>query len=730
MGARRLTIGFLISYLTEDYAAELWRGLVKAAEKRGVDLLAIDGGAIEDPYEIHRQKATLYAVIRNVTFDGIVVAAGSIGNFADDTRMEGFLQSLPRVPQILIGKPVGNRPCVLVDNRAGMREMVSHLIEEHDRKRISFIAGAATNPEAMERLAGYREALEGHGVPYDPTLVYHGDFNRIHGARAVQTFLTQPGSPPDAVVASTDYNAISAIEELGRKGIAVPQAVAVTGFDDIRDCVSTHPTVTTAGQPYDAIGEAALDLVVDAIHGVAGRTVVLPTRTILRSSCGCAMRRSSAETSAEEPELVARLRHVMLQCMSTGSRQPLLDVLDAALREEQSLFPSFGHWFDILHGLFGNERRATPEVSAAHHVAAADLYAYSLDYLGKKVEELQKANAVRVRDMYVILNQFYERSSFTFDRTGFAGDLDDTLPRIGVTSFLMCLYQENTERVRVEHLFSVDVAPGLAVGAVGAPELIIDAFLDSCRERGMPGSLILLPLFHRSEDLGFVICRVSVPDGALYESLVSQISNAIKGASLVSAVRSHSEELERKVAQRSAELKTALEELEHANRRLEVLSVRDELTSLCNRRGFLAGSRQYFDLVRARGGEFLLFYFDIDGLKEINDSFGHLNGDDALRNMSWLLAKAFRQTDILGRMGGDEFVVLAVDMKPGQEQVVRKRLAAIVDDFNATAGKPYVLSYSTGCAAWQPSLYGGLEEIMDAADRRLYAEKRNKKAGG
>ena len=730
MGARRLTIGFLVSYLTEDYAAELWRGLVKAAERRGVDLLAIDGGAIEDPYEIHRQKATLYSVIRNVNFDGIIVAAGSIGNFADDARMEAFLRSLPPVPQILVGKPVGNRPCVLVDNRAGMRDMVSHLIEEHGRKRISFIAGASTNSEAMERFAGYREALEGHGVPYDPALVYHGDFSRIHGARAVQTFLAQPGPQPDAVVASTDYNAISAIEELGRRGIAVPQAVAVTGFDDIRDCVSTHPTVTTAGQPYDAIGEAALDLARDAIQGVAGRTVMLPTRTILRSSCGCAILRSGAETLAEEPVLVSRLRHVAQQCMSTGSSRPFLDVLDAALKEETGLFPSFGHWFDVLRGLFDDERRETSEKAVSCRVTAAGLYAYSLDYLGKKVEELQKANAVRVRDMYVILNQFYERSAFTFDRTASASDLDDTLPRIGVTSFLMCLYQENTERVRVEHLFSVEAAPGLAAGAVGAPELIIDAFLASCKKGGLPGSLILLPLFHRSEDLGFVICRVSVPDGALYESLVSQISNAIKGAALVSAVRSHSEELERKVAQRSAELKTALEELEHANRRLEALSVRDELTGLCNRRGFLAGSHQYFELAKRRGGEFLLFYADIDRLKEINDSFGHLNGDDALRNMSWLLTKAFRQTDILGRMGGDEFVVLAVDMKPEQEHVVRKRLSAIVDDFNATSGKPYVLAYSMGCAAWQPSSYGSLEEIMAEADRRLYAEKRNKKAAG
>jgi diguanylate cyclase (GGDEF)-like protein len=730
MGGHRLTIGFLVSYLTEDYAAELWRGLVKAAEERGVDLLAIDGGAIEDPYEIHRQKATLYSVIRNVTLDGIIVAAGSIGNFADDARMEEFLQSLPRVPQILIGKPVGNRACVLVDNRAGMRELVSHLLDAHGRTRISFIAGVSTNPEAMERLAGYREALEGHGVPYDPTLVYHGDFTRFHGARAVQTLFAQPGPQPDAVAASTDYNAISAIDELGRRGIAVPQTVAVTGFDDIRDCVSTHPTVTTVGQPYDAIGAAALDLVRDAVQGLGGRTVLLPTRTILRASCGCAIPHSGAETQAEDPALVSRLRDVMQQCIATGKRQPFLDVLDAALKEDKGLFPSFGHWFDVLQKLFAGAHGDVPEPATSGRVAAAGLYTYALEYLSKKVEELQKANAVRVRDMYITLNQFYERSSFTFDRAALSGDLAETLPRLGVTSFLMCLYQGTTEQVRVEQVFSLDAAAGLAAGAVGAPGRIIDTFLAS-RERGdMPGSLILLPLFHRSEDLGFIICRVSVPDGALYESLVSQISNAIKGAALVSAVRSHSEELERKVAQRSAELKTALEELERANRRLEAISIRDELTGLSNRRGFLAGGRQHFDLARSRARDFLLFYFDIDGLKAINDSFGHLNGDEALRDMSALLTKAFRQTDILARMGGDEFVVLAIDMKPDQEHVVRRRLAAIVSDFNATSGKPYVLAYSMGCAARQASSYGSLEEMMDEADRHLYAEKRDKKAAG
>jgi diguanylate cyclase (GGDEF)-like protein len=120
----------------------------------------------------------------------------------------------------------------------------------------------------------------------------------------------------------------------------------------------------------------------------------------------------------------------------------------------------------------------------------------------------------------------------------------------------------------------------------------------------------------------------------------------------------------------------------------------------------------------------------MDGLKEINDSHGHLSGDDALRSMSWLLTKVFRQTDILARLGGDEFIALAIDMKPDQEFVVRERLAEVVNEFNATSGKPYALAYSMGCAAWNPSRYGSLDEMMAEADRRLYEEKKSKKATG
>jgi diguanylate cyclase (GGDEF)-like protein len=729
MSSRRLTIGFLISYLTEDYEAAIWRGLVKAAEKRGVDLLAVDGGAIDNPYEIHRQKATVYSLICDVSLDGIIVAAGAIGNFADERRMETFLRSLPRVPQILIGKTVGSRPAILVDNGTGMRQAVSHLIEAHGRRRIAFIAGPSTNLEAVQRYQAYREALESHDIDYDPNLVYAGDFDPGDGIRGVEAIWGRPGAKPDALAASTDYIAISAMEELARRGISVPRTVAVTGFDDIEDCVNTQPTVTTVRQPYDAIGEAAIDLVLKAVQGNGHEeTVTLPTRMLVRASCGCMIPPVVSETGDEDLGRLSRLRNAIERSVESGEGAPFLETLEAVLREEKGLFPSFGHWFDLLKWLFDSLLEGLSDRTSRRRHMLMGLHAFGLEYLGRKAEELQKANAVHVRDTYIVLNQFYEKSSFTFDPAVFSGDLDEALPRIGITSFLMCLYQDSLERARIEHIYSVPLPIVLTPGACGTPAQLIDSFLASWKRGPDAGSLILLPLYHRSEDLGFILCRAAIPDGALYESLLSQLSNAIKGTALMNEVHSHSRELERKVQERSGELKTALEELERANRRLESISVLDELTGLYNRRGFLACGRQHIDLTKRREGDFILFFVDMDGLKDINDSFGHASGDEALRDMSWLLSKVFRQTDVLARLGGDEFIVLAVDMKPDQEHVVRERLASIVSEFNATSGKPYRLAFSMGCAPWDPARYACLEEMMAEADRQLYEEKKAKKA--
>ncbi len=160
---------------------------------------------------------------------------------------------------------------------------------------------------------------------------------------------------------------------------------------------------------------------------------------------------------------------------------------------------------------------------------------------------------------------------------------------------------------------------------------------------------------------------------------------------------------------------------------LRALSLIDELTGLYNRRGFLTLAQQQLKLARRGHRELLLLFIDMDDFKEINDTFGHGEGDTALRRTSDILRRTFRDSDILGRVGGDEFVVLATDSGATTTEAIMLRLRRELQERNANDGFPYRLSFSVGIARFDPDAPPSLEELMAAADSMLYEQKRFKR---
>jgi two-component system, cell cycle response regulator len=158
---------------------------------------------------------------------------------------------------------------------------------------------------------------------------------------------------------------------------------------------------------------------------------------------------------------------------------------------------------------------------------------------------------------------------------------------------------------------------------------------------------------------------------------------------------------------------------------LQNLSLIDDLTGLHNRRGFLALAEQHLRMIQRKGAA-LLIYLDLDDLKLINDSYGHLEGNRALIVTANVLRACFRQSDILARLGGDEFCVLMTDAGQDSAQQVRKRLQQRVDFINALSSWKFRLSLSVGIAdvpvVHQPSL----DQLLRIADKHMYEEKRNK----
>jgi len=160
---------------------------------------------------------------------------------------------------------------------------------------------------------------------------------------------------------------------------------------------------------------------------------------------------------------------------------------------------------------------------------------------------------------------------------------------------------------------------------------------------------------------------------------------------------------------------------------LQSLAVRDELTGLYNRRGFLTLVDQQIKSANRNGLNFILCLADLDGMKQINDQHGHGEGDQALKTTADILTECFRTSDIVARIGGDEFAIGAVEEPGGGAAVLQRRLGDALKKANAGNHRPYQISCSFGMARLEPQDSTTLENLMARADSALYDQKRNKK---
>lgn len=161
---------------------------------------------------------------------------------------------------------------------------------------------------------------------------------------------------------------------------------------------------------------------------------------------------------------------------------------------------------------------------------------------------------------------------------------------------------------------------------------------------------------------------------------------------------------------------------------LESLSIQDDLTGLHNRRGFLVLAEQQLKNARRNRSPFLVLFIDLDGLKHVNDTYGHAEGNRALVEAANVLRDCFRQSDVLARLGGDEFVALTITSATSDEQTVRERLNAALAQVNAKPDRAYPLGFSVGILSCPPDEMTPVETLLERADALMYEEKRKKRS--
>ena len=224
------------------------------------------------------ERRMMSQILDNDLLDGVIVSSMAVGDPIVSALIDSSLSF------VLIGRYPEERVVhyVDVDNRACAMQIVQHLIAS-DRRRIGVITGPQDMMVSLDRLEGYKRALQEAGLEIDECLIMDGNFTDIGAEKCTEALLERE---VDAIFASSDLMAVGALRVLKQKGVRVPETVAVVGFDDAPFAETTDPPLTTIRQPTAQLGSTAVEMLIKLVEGSEPipAQVILPAEMVVRAS--------------------------------------------------------------------------------------------------------------------------------------------------------------------------------------------------------------------------------------------------------------------------------------------------------------------------------------------------------------------------------------------------------------------------------------------------------------
>lgn len=743
---KRKKIGVLIDCLHESYQSTIWNGIANRAHELNVNLISYVATSQDRTSHFHVHYNIIRDFVSKSDIDGLIVFSGPISEHHGAEFAESYLEHFSHIPTICISAPVGDLPSVVVDNQKGIVDLVDHFVQVHALYKIAFLTGPAGHSEADERLEAYKMGLKRNKIPYRDELVIEGDFSKQCGNQAVVS-LVEKDIAFDAIMSVNDKAAFGIIEELKRYKKHIPTEVAVTGFDDVTEASLSLPALTTVRQPLWEMGMTAIDNLLLQINGESfEKCTQLSAIPEYRRSCGCfadVIRASNAimkqgprqsKQDIVEAIYVNAMPYFQFDHPSCPSEKKLKsylsDLVDSLIWDVNKAYIQeiFLNELDML--LFKFEEY-TDNVSLMN-VIVTNILGY-LSSIFRTAEQLASATTilqqghtlVREHRLNSAQTSFLEDTLFqlmiretsqsmitTFEQRKLLQAISSSFPELNINSLVFAVYEKRedatlltTENWQFPHRSRLLLGYDKKREVINYPRgnnifLSKDLYPQGMYEDGTAGTFVFMPLFFEDEHLGYALFEYA-PGSPLfmYEELRLHMSSALKSSFLMKELR--------------------------------IQSMLDELTGLHNRRGFMVEGNRMFRNRKKGGQRIMMFYADMDDLKVINDNYGHEEGDVAISGAASILRQAFREEDLVARIGGDEFIAMLVWDSEVEDLEARlmERLKISLTAYNQITEKPYQLSISLGVTATSPDDSISLEELMRQADEQLMAQKREKKKG-
>ena len=517
------------------------------------------------------------------------------------------------------------------EDASGMRKLVEHFTDVHGHTRIGFMSGFLTHPDARLRLEVFRSVMREKGLPEDGAGIFEGDFWFHKGDEAADFFLSRP-ERPQSVVCANDYMAISLISALKRRGIKVPDDIAVSGFDGTIEGRQFIPHLTTATREREDIAEKAISLLVSLDKNTDTDTeLYVSPRTIFDQSCGC--RIVDYETEARNLDDIYNDVRLFGYCLNDAEAAMLklnkvekLDELEDAFRKCATNFGDYSAFFLFLQ----TDRKGRLSCSCDFDEPSDNF-----------------------------------RPVIWIDEKGTYVKPDET----GQTSGFIP-YTADTETPHFYYIMSSYCAEkmfGYALIEMKSDDIFSDFY-----------NIFLLNLSVTLERLwkNDNINQLYEQQKALYEKQME-------------------------------------------------LSIHDELTGILNRRGFNEYSKAAIKRLRGRTAVCTMV-IDMDGLKHINDVYGHSEGDFAIKMTAHIITECCKSGEIAGRAGGDEFYIYASDYTREKLDSFSRELVRLCDEYNERREKPYRIEMSFGAYLCETDNSGSIEDFLKISDTNMYEQKMSK----
>jgi two-component system sensor histidine kinase/response regulator len=593
----RPTIGLLIADLLSAYHTEVWRGIVDAAQRQGANLLTFAGGVL-GPSSVTGYRGVIYDCVNKTNVDGLVVMSSALSSFVGLGTLQAFCEErYLSLPIVSLGGTLEGVPSIAVDNAQGLREALVHLIEDHGHRCIACIRGPEANEDAQQRYHTYTSVLTEYGIPLDPALVAHCDFLRPSGKAAITMLLDErmlrPQADFEAIVAANDDVAFGVMEALQARDIRVPHDVAVIGFDDVETASLVTPPLTTVQQPLHEKGEKAVEMLLKLVSGekISGQ-VTLPTKAIIRQSCGCLARtvlEAKAGSIEKTGQTLKTALPVLRQCIisetayieETPSTDPLseqteellnafldelqeeasgtfLSTLDKVLTQTTITGRDVSTWQKALSVM---RRHLLPYIDDSKTLSRAeDLWQQARVMVGKAEQRFQAHQRLQAERQTIALNRIRDTLTTTLDMQFPTDTLAEGLAQFGIPSCYLSLYEGKENPPRWARLVMAYNENGpIELEPTGRDFPLWQLVPGGIPDRGRPYSIIVESFWQNR--LGFVLFEVGPRDGVIYELLREQISSVMSEVLLVQQVESRAKELEARNAELDAFAHTVAHDL-------------------------------------------------------------------------------------------------------------------------------------------------------------------------